>query len=135
MKKFDKPLLFVWFALSIGTGLIHALSPGTIPFSLRSIAPHWSVGFVMFASIPGEVSVVEYLSTSGKKGNISEVMPTPAYGYANARAQINALRPGYLDHLCTSQHEHTVFVIKTRRAAPFSSPVTRYLDCQGAKKK
>jgi hypothetical protein len=94
-----------WLVITIVGGLSHriwASSPLQHSDFVYRLLPHLRYGYVMFSDIPSHVTTMTYRSTPGAAElPVAEIVPTPAWGYKNARTALNLLLyPEYGAYIC-----------------------------------
>jgi hypothetical protein len=90
-----------WVAIGLAGALNATIAERLLGTQLDLRLPQLEYGFVMFNRNAHEVTVYSYVGPDGARRPLSELVSTPAPGYADARLAVNLLlRPDYLQEVC-----------------------------------
>ena len=93
--------IVVWLVLGIAGALDHTIAEHWLGHTVDLGLPHLQYGYVMFNANPRRVAVFSYAHTGGERGDLADLEPRPAPGYARARVAIDAMFTRvYLRDLC-----------------------------------
>jgi hypothetical protein len=83
---------------------------------INRLFPYTRYGYVMFADLSSVVGVFEYEETgSAQVHPLADALPVGSWGYANARAQLNAMvAPDSVSWLCRTQHLPADSILRLR---------------------
>lgn len=92
-----------WLVAGLAGALNHGIALKVLGHRFDLVLPHLRYGYVMFNHIPRDITVVQYLTPSGEKRLLSDLVDTPALGYESARLSMDAMNGRrYLEQICRS---------------------------------
>lgn len=100
-KALRRSFVVFWFIAGLAGALNHGVALTVFGRRFDLELPHLRYGYVMFNRIPREISVLQYVTTSGERGYLADLVATPALGYRRARLAMDAwVGLPYIEQVC-----------------------------------
>jgi len=96
-----RAFVVAWLLLGVLGALNHTIALDLFGRRFDLLLPHLKYGHVMFNKNLRTVQVYEWSASDGARHDLADLVETPAYGYRDARVEIDVLtKPDYLKELC-----------------------------------